>query len=98
MQRADALAFRQAASRFATGVADTTALRFPDGEVCGMTANSFVTISLSPRTVLVSVKTRKIAWRRCRRDGRYGVEVLPEQAEEYRDIFAGWSRGDTYRE
>ena len=55
MQRADPLAFRQAASRFATGVAVLTALD-AHGEVCGMTANSFVTVSLSPPTVLVSVK------------------------------------------
>ena len=37
MQRADPLAFRQAASRFATGVAVLTALD-SRGEVCGMTA------------------------------------------------------------
>ena len=55
MQRVDPLAFRQAASRFVTGVTVVTALDRL-GDVCGMTANSFVSISLSPPTVLVSVK------------------------------------------
>ena len=54
MQRVDPLAFRQAASRFATGVAVLTA-RDRRGEVCGMTANSFVTISLQPATVLAGL-------------------------------------------
>ena len=40
MQHANPATFRQAASRFATGVAVLTALD-EHGEVCGMTANSF---------------------------------------------------------
>ncbi len=87
MQRADPLAFRQAASRFATGVAVLTALD-SRGEVCGMTANSFVTISLSPPTVLVSVKSGRMhdAMSASR---RYGVNVLPEQAKALSRHFAG---------
>ncbi len=91
MQRADPQAFRQAASRFATGVAVLTALD-SRGEVCGMTANSFVTISLSPPTVLVSVKSGRmheaISARR-----RYGVNVLPEQGGALSRHFAGRLRG-----
>jgi flavin reductase (DIM6/NTAB) family NADH-FMN oxidoreductase RutF len=91
MQRADPLAFRQAASRFATGVAVLTALD-PHGEICGMTANSFVTISLSPPTVLVSVKSGRMhAAISARR--RYGVNVLPEQGGALSRHFAGRSRG-----
>ena len=54
MPRANPASFREAASRFTTGVAVLTALD-EHGRVCGMTANSFVTVSLSPPTVLVSV-------------------------------------------
>jgi flavin reductase (DIM6/NTAB) family NADH-FMN oxidoreductase RutF len=86
MQRADPLAFRQAASRFVTGVAVLTALD-PRGEVCGMTANSFVTISLSPPTVLVSVKPGK-THEAMSASGRYGVNVLPEQAKALSRHFA----------
>ena len=90
MQRVDPLAFRQAASRFATGVAILTALD-SRGEVCGMTANSFVTISLSPPTVLVSVKPGK-THDAMSASGRYGVNVLPEQARALSKHFAGQPR------
>ena len=59
MQGVNPAMFRQAASRFATGVAVVTALD-GRGEVCGMTVNSFVSVSLFPPTVLISVKARKI--------------------------------------
>ena len=91
MQRADPLAFRQAASRFATGVAVLTALD-PHGEICGMTANSFVTISLSPPTVLVSVKSGRMH-AAISAGRRYGVSVLPEQGGALSRHFAGRSRG-----
>ena len=81
MQRVEPAVFRQAASRFATGVAVVTAL---DGqsEVCGMTANSFVTISLFPPTVLVSVKRGRMhdAISARPRDHEYGdaLPVVPD--------------------
>jgi flavin reductase (DIM6/NTAB) family NADH-FMN oxidoreductase RutF len=90
MQRADPLAFRHAASRFATGVAVLTALD-SRGEVCGMTANSFVTISLSPPTVLVSVRPGR-THEAMSASGRYGVNVLPEQAKALSRHFAGQPR------
>ena len=90
MQRADPLAFRQAASRFATGVAVLTALD-RRGEACGMTANSFVTISLVPPTVLVSVKSGR-THAAVSASRRYGVNVLPEQAKALSKHFADRSR------
>ena len=90
MRHADPLAFRTAASRFATGVAVLTALD-RQGKACGMTANSFVTVSLSPPTVLVSIKPGRthgaVAASR-----RYGVNVLPEQAQALSKHFANRSR------
>ena len=91
MERADPPAFRQAASRFATGVAVLTALD-SRGEVCGMTANSFVTISLSPPTVLVSVKSGRMH-EAISTSRRYDVNVLPEQAKAVSRHFASRSRG-----
>lgn len=94
MQRVDPLAFRQAASRFATGVAVLTA-RDRRGEVCGMTANSFVTISLQPATVLVSVRQGR-THEAILAAGRYGVNVLPEQARGLSRHFAGQPAGDAF--
>src|SRR5262245_40320543 len=76
MRRVNAAEFRRAASRFVTGVAVLTVL---DGknEIRGMTANSFVTVSLSPPTVLVSVKPGRMH-KAIVAGGRYGVNVLPK--------------------
>jgi flavin reductase (DIM6/NTAB) family NADH-FMN oxidoreductase RutF len=93
MQRVDPLAFRQAASRFATGVAVVTALDGA-GEVCGMTANSFVTISLSPPTVLVSVRPGK-THDAISATARYGVNVLPEDGKGLSRHFAGLPDANT---
>ena len=76
MLRANPAVFRQAASRFVTGVAVLTAFD-EQGEVCGMTANSFVTVSLKPPTVLVSVMPGRMH-QAISASGRYGVNVLPE--------------------
>lgn len=49
----DDKAFRRAMGKFATGVTViTTCLQ---GEVHGMTANAFVSVSLDPRLILVSI-------------------------------------------
>jgi flavin reductase (DIM6/NTAB) family NADH-FMN oxidoreductase RutF len=76
MLRVNPAVFRQAASRFVTGVAVLTAFD-EQGDVCGMTANSFVTVSLKPPTVLVSVMPGRMH-QAISASGRYGVNVLPE--------------------
>lgn len=84
---ASPVAFREAASRFVTGV---TVVTVPDGDgrLAGMTANSFVTVSLSPPTVLISVMPGRMH-RAIDRLGRYGVNVLPEGARGLSTHFAG---------
>jgi flavin reductase len=59
-----------------TGVAVLTAFDEQD-DVCGMTANSFVTVSLKPPTVLVSVMPGRMH-HAISGSGRYGVNALPE--------------------
>jgi flavin reductase (DIM6/NTAB) family NADH-FMN oxidoreductase RutF len=90
MRHADPSAFRAAASRFATGVAVLTALD-RHGKACGMTANSFVTVSLSPPTVLVSIKPGR-THDAVSASRRYGVNVLPEHAQALSKHFADRSR------
>ncbi|MET4802318.1 styrene monooxygenase NADH-dependent flavin reductase subunit StyB [Bradyrhizobium sp. LB11.1] len=86
MQRANPASFREAASRFATGVAVLTVLD-EHGRVCGMTANSFVTVSLSPPTVLVSVMPGRMH-RAISATGRYCVNVLPDHGRDLSRHFA----------
>ena len=87
MQRVEPLAFRQAASRFATGVTVLTALD-RHGEVCGMTANSFVAVSLAPPTVLVSVMPGR-THDAISASRRYGVNVLPDHGKGLSRHFSG---------
>jgi len=53
-----------------------------------MTANSFVTVSLSPPTVLVSVKPGRMH-KAIVAGGRYGVNVLPKDGQDLSCHFAG---------
>ena len=56
--------FRETLGRFASGITVVTTVH--EGEVYGMTANAFVSVSLDPPLVLVSVDNRanrKKDWR-----------------------------------
>jgi len=83
----DPAEFRLAVSRFTTGVTVVTS-REQDGQIVGMTANSFTSVSLAPPTVLVAVRSGRTlnAIQRC---GRFGVNVLPASARDLSGHFAG---------
>ena len=59
------------------------------GQFHGMTANAFVSVSLSPPLVLVSLDNRSNMHRLLPRVGRYGVSVLAEDQEPLSNHFAG---------
>jgi flavin reductase (DIM6/NTAB) family NADH-FMN oxidoreductase RutF len=77
---------RQAMGRFATGVTVVTTVHRET--IHGMTANAFLSVSLRPPLVLVSLG-------RCRmsemlpRTGRYGISVLASDQEHFAAHFAG---------
>ena len=87
MQRPDPAEFRLAVSRFTIGVTVITC-REPDGQIIGMTANSFTSVSLAPPTVLISVRNGRTlnAIELC---GRFGINVLPASARDLSGHFAG---------
>jgi flavin reductase (DIM6/NTAB) family NADH-FMN oxidoreductase RutF len=79
--------FRRALGRFATGVTVVTLLN-EQGQVHGMTANAFCSVSLEPLRVLVCVDLRArmhplIAERR-----RFAINVLREDQQPLADFFA----------
>lgn len=59
-----------------------------DGQVHGMTANAFVSVSLNPPLVLVSVDHRANLHRLLPQSGRYGVSILADDQEKISDHFA----------
>jgi flavin reductase (DIM6/NTAB) family NADH-FMN oxidoreductase RutF len=87
MEAFDSAGFRQALGRFATGV--TVVTTAVDGEVHGMTANSFTAVSLSPPLVLVSVDNRARMQQLLGKTGRYGISILHAEQHDVSTHFAG---------
>jgi flavin reductase (DIM6/NTAB) family NADH-FMN oxidoreductase RutF len=81
--------FRNALGRFASGVTIVTAHH--EDHTHGMTANAFVSVSLDPPLVLVSLDNRSNMHRILPNARRYGVSVLAEGQEALSNHFAGQS-------
>jgi len=77
----DARAFRDALGRFATGVAFVTAA--PGGEPAGLIVNSLASVSLDPPLVSFSPSRGSLTWKRMRRTGGFGVNVLGGHHEPF---------------
>lgn len=86
------LAFRRILGMFATGVTIITTQ--VDDQVHGMTANAFMSVSIDPPLVLISVDKRARMHRLLREGVRYGVNVLADDQRALSDRFAGRQRDD----
>ncbi len=87
-----AIAFRRTLGMFATGV---TVLTTRSGEqVHGMTANAFMSVSLSPPLVLISLDRRARLCSMLHEHMRFGVSVLADGQAGLSDRFAGRLRDD----
>jgi flavin reductase (DIM6/NTAB) family NADH-FMN oxidoreductase RutF len=73
-------AFRDALGRFATGVTLITA---PGGE--SLVVNAFMSVSLDPPLVAFSAGRTSLTWRRMRRSGRLGINVLDSSVADVRE-------------
>jgi flavin reductase (DIM6/NTAB) family NADH-FMN oxidoreductase RutF len=71
----DHRSFRAALGRFATGVTVITT-RMPDGQLAGLTANSFAAVSLDPPLVLWSLKRYAPSLPSFLGSGHFAVNVL----------------------
>ena len=79
--------FRAALGRFATGVTVIT-VDTVEGEVHGMTANSFCSVSLRPPLVLVCIDQLAETYLHLHESGQFGVSVLKEAQEALSEFFA----------
>jgi flavin reductase (DIM6/NTAB) family NADH-FMN oxidoreductase RutF len=80
-------ALRRTLALFATGV---TIITTRSGEqVHGMTANAFMSVSLEPPLVLISVDRRAKMNTLLHEGARFGISVLEERQSELSDLFAG---------
>jgi flavin reductase (DIM6/NTAB) family NADH-FMN oxidoreductase RutF len=79
--------FRNAMGKFATGV--TVITTEVDGEVHGMTANAFMSVSLNPKLVLVSIGEKAKMLDKIQRSGTYAVNILTDEQKDVSMAFAG---------
>lgn len=79
--------FRQAMGCFATGV--TVIATEVDGNPHGMTANAFMSQSLNPKLVIISLKEDARMLEKIKESGFFTVNILSEQQKELSMIFAG---------
>jgi flavin reductase (DIM6/NTAB) family NADH-FMN oxidoreductase RutF len=78
--------FRKAMGSFATGVTVITVDR--EGEVHGMTANAFTSVSLDPLLVLVCVDHKARTHAHLHAKKRFGVNVLAEHQRAISEYYA----------
>jgi flavin reductase (DIM6/NTAB) family NADH-FMN oxidoreductase RutF len=84
--------FRRTLGMFATGVTVITTMR---GElVHGMTANAFMSVSLQPPLILISIDRRAKMNAMLHEGVRYGISVLEAGQSAVSDRFAGRTTGD----
>ena len=83
----DPAELRRVGGHFATGVTVVTADHA--GTTCGLTVNAFMTVSLEPPLVLVSIGTASRSLACLEASERFGVSVLGEEQEQIARIFAG---------
>jgi flavin reductase (DIM6/NTAB) family NADH-FMN oxidoreductase RutF len=82
-----ASAFRHALGQFATGVTVVTAERAL-GQVHGMTANSFTSVSLRPLLILICVAQQAQLLPLIQKQKRFGVSILREDQRALSEYFA----------
>lgn len=83
--------YRRSVSLFATGIAVVTTVD-SRGEMHGVTVNSFVSVSLAPPTVLVSLKPGK-GHALIAESGWYGVSILSREQWDQCRYFSGRREG-----
>lgn len=79
--------FRTAMGKFATGI--TVIATEVEGEVHGMTANAFMSVSLDPKLVVISVRDQAKILSKLQESKIFSVNILAEDQQEVSMIFAG---------
>ncbi|WP_158738109.1 flavin reductase family protein [Alteribacillus sp. YIM 98480] len=79
--------FKSAMSKFTTGV--TVITTKVDEKVHGMTANAFMSVSLEPKLILISVHEKASMNKYIKESGKFAVSILAEGQEDMSMYFAG---------
>ncbi|KGX85585.1 flavin reductase family protein [Pontibacillus litoralis] len=84
--------FKTAMSKFATGV--TVITTEVNGEVHGMTANAFMSVSLDPKLIVVSVAHKARMHDYLKQSDSFAVTILSEAQQHLSTYFAGKRKED----
>lgn len=79
--------FRNAMGSFATGV--TVITTETDGEIRGMTANAFMSISLNPKLVAISIGENAKMLQYIKESNKFAVNILSDEQQKESMQFAG---------
>lgn len=79
--------FRNAMGSFATGV--TVIATEANGDTHGMTANAFMSQSLDPKLIIISLKEDALMLTKIKESGHFTVNILAEEQQNLSMIFAG---------
>ncbi|PLS03708.1 flavin reductase family protein [Neobacillus cucumis] len=79
--------FRTAMGRFATGV--TVIATEVDGDIHGMTANAFMSVSLDPKLIVISIGEKAKILNKIKESKIFTVNILAADQHELSMIFAG---------
>ena len=88
----DDLLFRKAMGKFATGVTVLTTIH--EGDIHGMTANAFMSVSLDPKLVVISVGKYARFLDKVTQSKRFAVNILAEDQQQVSQHFAGKPQGE----
>lgn len=82
--------FRDAMGKFATGI---TIVTVDGGQApSGMTVNAFMSVSLQPKLIAVSIDYSASMYEQLYSKNKFGVSILSEQQKEYAQVFARQKR------
>ncbi|MFB7303678.1 flavin reductase family protein [Heyndrickxia sporothermodurans] len=79
--------FRTVMGKFATGV--TVITTSTNDKVHGMTANAFMSVSLNPKLILISIGNHANMKKYIEESGKFTVNILSKEQQEESQYFAG---------
>lgn len=84
--------FRNAMGKFTTGV--TVVATKTEDDIYGMTANAFMSVSLNPKLITVSIDNRANMLERIKLSNTFSVNILSEEQQDISMHFAGQTNED----
>ena len=84
--------FRDTMGKFATGI--TIVSIDYHGEILGMTVNAFMSVSLEPRLIAISIDEKASMYNKLQETQKFGLSILAEDQKEISMIYAKQMKKD----